>query len=95
VGGLRASLGVTPGQRAIQIEETVTMLNDHFVQSEVEYQRQQRLAAAAEYRRARSAARVRSLRDRLAAAVEQVTTIRRHHGQPRHATTGEQTARAT
>jgi hypothetical protein len=50
-------------------EEMVTMLNDHFIQSEVEYLRQQRLSAAADYRRARSAARAHSLRDRLAAAV--------------------------
>ncbi|HEY3258919.1 MAG TPA: hypothetical protein VGJ95_01395 [Pseudonocardiaceae bacterium] len=69
------------------------MLNDYFVQSEVEYLRQQRLAAAAEYRRARSAARVRSLRDRLAAAVEHLTTIRPHHDQARHAAT-ERTARS-
>lgn len=70
------------------------MLNDHFVQSEVDYLRQQRLAAAAEYRRARSAARVRSLRDRLTAAVVQLTTIRPRHDQSRQVRTGEQTARA-
>jgi len=60
------------------------MLNDHFIQSEVEYLRQQRLAAAAEYRRARSAARVRSLRERLTAAVEQLVAGRPRHSQPQH-----------
>lgn len=45
------------------------MLNDHFIQNEVEYLRQQRLRAAADHRRARAAARSRSVRARLAAVV--------------------------
>jgi hypothetical protein len=52
------------------------MLNDHFVQSEIEYLRQQRLAAAAEYRRAKSAKRIRSLRERLSAIAERLTPAR-------------------
>jgi hypothetical protein len=47
----------------------VTMLNDHFIQTEVEYLRQQRLRAAADHRRARAAARSRSVRARLSAVV--------------------------
>ena len=69
------------------------MLNEHFVQSEVEYLRQQRLATAAEYRRARSAARVRTLRDRLTAAVVHLTPARAQH-QPRHARPERTAARA-
>ena len=55
------------------------MLNDHFIQSEVEYLRQQRLSAAADYRRAKSAARMRSLRERLAAAVGHLSAGRSQH----------------
>ena len=47
----------------------ISEMNEHFVQSELEYRRQQRLAAAAEYRRGRSAARAGRVRSRLAALV--------------------------
>jgi hypothetical protein len=57
----------------------MTMLNDHFIQSEVEYLRQQRLSAAAEHRQAKSAARAHSLRERLAAAIVHLSAGRRHH----------------
>ncbi len=46
-------------------------MNEYFVRSEVEYQRQQRLSAAASHRRARSARRVRTIRARVSAAVDQ------------------------
>lgn len=45
-------------------------MNDHFVQSEIEYRRQQRITAATDYRRARSARHVRSLRSRVGSMVE-------------------------
>ena len=61
------------------------MLNDQFVQSEVEYLRQRRLSAAAEYRTAKSAARVRSLRQRLTGAVEQLVSGRTHRDRTAHA----------
>ena len=61
------------------------MLNDHFIQSEVEYLRQQRLTAAADYRRAKSAARVHSLRERLSAAVEHLVPGRTQRDRTAHA----------
>jgi|GEM_PF-5237915 len=77
------------------------MLNDHFVQAEVEYLRQQRLRAAAEHRRARSAARVRSLRQRLSSVVAHLAPGRAAPGQaapgraaPGGAATGRATGRA-
>lgn len=54
------------------------MLNDHFVQAEVEYLRQQRLAAASDHRRAKSAAKVHAFRSRVAAAVEHLVPGRSH-----------------
>ena len=48
------------------------MVNEHFIQSELEYRRQERLAAAAQHRRAKSAMRVRTLRSRFTSAVEHV-----------------------
>jgi len=55
-------------------------MNDYFVRSEIEYRRQQRLMAAAHHRRARSARRVRTVRSRLSAAVDQL----RGHGVSGH-----------
>ena len=52
------------------------MMNDHFIQSELEYRRQQRLAAAAEYRRARSAKRAKRARGRLADVIDQLVPVR-------------------
>jgi hypothetical protein len=60
----------------------MSTVNEHFIQSELEYRRQQRLSAASEYRRARSARQVRTLRSRVSDAVEQLLPGR-HHG--RHA----------
>lgn len=59
-------------------------MNEYFVQSEIEYQRQQRLSAASQYRRARSAQRVRSVRERLTAAVSQLRRPAVEAPRPRH-----------
>ncbi|HEY0637733.1 MAG TPA: hypothetical protein VGD67_08815 [Pseudonocardiaceae bacterium] len=50
-------------------------MNEHFVQSELEYRRQQRLAGAAQHRQARRARQVpgTTLRQRLQAVVEHLT----------------------
>jgi hypothetical protein len=66
-----------PGEAGRDTGE-LRIVNDHFIQSELEYRRQQRLAAAAEYRRARSARRVRHLRGRLGAVVEGLLAGRQH-----------------
>ena len=61
------------------------MLNDHFVQAEVEYLRQQRLAAASDHRRAKSAATVHALRSRFATAVNHLVHGRAHQDRTAHA----------
>jgi hypothetical protein len=58
-------------------------VNEHFIQAELEYRRQQRLAAAAEYRRARSAARTNRARSRLADVIDRLAPTRiRDRAQP-------------
>jgi len=67
-GGLSTNLGVSP-RNGPNTEEMTMLMNEHFIQSEVEYLRQQRLATAADHRLARSGARWQSWRSRLASSI--------------------------
>jgi hypothetical protein len=69
-----------------------TMMNDHFIQAELEYRRQQRLAAAAEYRRARSAARGRRARARVADVIDQLVPARLREQRQHRAASGHSAA---
>lgn len=69
-------------------------MNEYFVRSEIEYQRQQRLAAATQHRRARGAARAQSMRSRLSAVVAHLRGPMMDLPRPRHSAENGSAARA-
>jgi hypothetical protein len=69
-------------------------MNEYFVQSEIEYQRQQRLVAASQYRRARGAVRARTVRSRLSAVVAHLRGPVMELPRPRHSAENGSAARA-
>lgn len=81
--GLSTNLGVSPESRA-DTKEMITV-NDFFIQSEVEYRREQRMLAASRYRRAKSARHGRPLGARLTAAVGHLMAGRAGEDRPAHA----------